>query len=149
MPINIFNNTELQLPIRRVTRNSAATSWVQADPGVPTPYQIHRVVLTGGSNSESAGSSNVQIRVRNLVNSTTRTALSFNAFVSGISVYVGEIISADESLQINYVSSLLEYYDRKVSDDQLKQVEKTHKLQRQDQIKQEEIEAKLQKAVKK
>ena len=132
-----------------MTRNSAGSSWVQADPGVPTPYQIHRVVLTGGSNSTSAGSLNVQVRIRNLVNNTTRTALSFNAFVSGAPVYVGEIISAEESLQISYTSSLLEYYNRKVSDDQLKQVEKTHKLQRQDQIKQEKIEAKLQKAVKK
>ena len=54
--------------------------------------------------------------------------------MSAVPVYAGEIITAEESVQIQYVSSTLEYYVGKVSDEELKQVEKIHKLQRQDQI---------------
>ena len=149
MPINIYNNTELQLPIKRLTRNSSSSSWVQADPGIETPYKIHRIILTGGDGANSAGVPNAQVRIRNLVNNTTRTSFLFRDYLAAVPFYIGEIITADESLQINAVSGTLEYFARKVSNDELEKVKEHHKLQRQDQIAKEKAEKKQQKEVKK
>ena len=152
MAISIDNNTELQLTKKRKSRVANTNSWLQVDVDIPLPYRIHQVVLLGGNPTNSPAIFLPRLIIRNLTTGVTRFSEDFGSgfYLSNVGVFKGEIITVEESLQVSgKLSATIEYFGRKVSDQEISKLKKYHKQQRQDEIAKEKAQKKQQKEVKK
>ena len=117
MPISIYNNSLLQLPLKRISEVSVG-DWIIIDDNVTKPYQIYRMLLTGGTNSTSAGARPIECRIRNTVTGATRLRIPLQGLVVSAPVYLYEIIAKNEVVELENGSATLEYFDRKLPSDE-------------------------------